>query len=55
MRMLHLYIGQDLFLESIRLFLKRYSYQTATATDFWSCIEEITQLPISKRLRFLFS
>ena len=47
MRMLHLFIGQNLFLDSIRLFLQRYSYQTATAIDFWTCVEEITKLPIS--------
>ena len=48
MRMLHLYLGQDDFLRSIRLFLHRYSYQAATAHDFWSCLEEITKLPIGK-------
>ena len=47
MRMLHLFVGHEPFLQSIRLFLRRYSYQTATANDFWSCLEETTQLPIS--------
>lgn len=46
MRMLHLFVGQTDFLESVRLFLRRYSYRTATAIDFWMCIEETTQLPI---------
>lgn len=50
MRMLHLFIGHEPFLQSIRLFLRRYSYQTATAHDFWSCLEEISQHPISKHL-----
>ncbi|UJR30364.1 hypothetical protein I4U23_017899 [Adineta vaga] len=48
MRMLHLFIGQDDFLESTRLFLRRYSYRTATAIDFWTCVEEITKLPIKQ-------
>ncbi|CAF5155128.1 unnamed protein product, partial [Rotaria magnacalcarata] len=26
----------------------RYSYRTATAIDFWACVEEITNLPIKK-------
>ena len=50
MRMLHLFIGQTYFLDSIRLFLHRYSYRTATAIDFWTCIEEITNLPISIKI-----
>ncbi|CAF1349851.1 unnamed protein product [Adineta steineri] len=48
MRMLHLFIGQNDFLDSIRLFLQRYSYRTATAIDFWTCVEETTKLPIKK-------
>ncbi|CAF2473233.1 unnamed protein product [Rotaria sp. Silwood2] len=48
MRMLHLFVGQNDFLDSIRLYLQRYSYRTATAIDFWTCIEEITKLPIKK-------
>ncbi|CAF0911187.1 unnamed protein product [Rotaria sp. Silwood1] len=48
MRMLHLFVGQDYFLDSIRLYLQRYSYRTATAIDFWTCVEEITKLPIKK-------
>jgi aminopeptidase N len=52
MRMLHLFTGHDLFLDAIRLFLKRYSYKTATAIDFWTCVEEITELPISIKSYF---
>ncbi|CAF3368451.1 unnamed protein product [Rotaria socialis] len=48
MRMLHLFVGQNHFLDSTRLFLNRYSYRTATAIDFWACVEEITNLPIKK-------
>jgi aminopeptidase N len=54
MRMLHLFIGQNSFLDSIRLFLQRYSYQTATAIDFWTCVEETTELPISKNKDLFF-
>ncbi len=54
MRMLHLFTGHELFLDAIRLFLKRYSYKTATAIDFWMCVEEITNLPISINLIFLY-
>ena len=46
MRMLHLFVGHEEFLRSIRLFLHRYSYRAATANEFWACIEETTQLPI---------
>lgn len=48
MRMLHLFLGHEQFLRAIRLFLHRYAYRTATADDFWSCLQEITQLPICK-------
>lgn len=54
MRMLHLFVGQNNFLDSIRLFLNRYAYRTATAIDFWACVEEITSLPISKNNKFTF-
>ena len=50
MRMLHLFVGQNHFLDSIRLFLHRYSYRTATASDFWTCVEEITKLPMSIKI-----
>lgn len=49
MRMLHLFVGQDRFLQAVQLFLRRFAYQTATAIDFWTCVEEITNLPISKK------
>jgi aminopeptidase N len=47
MRMLHVFVGHEQFLRSIRLFLQRYAYRSATADEFWSCLEEITHLPIS--------
>jgi len=50
MRMLHLYVGHNDFLDSIRIFLRRYSYRTATAIDFWTCVEETTKLPISRKI-----
>ena len=49
MRMLHLFVGHDLFLDAVRLFLRRFAYQSATAIQFWECVEEATNLPISKQ------
>lgn len=49
MRMLHLFVGQDLFLQAVQLFLRRFAYKTATAIEFWTCVEEITNLPIRKK------
>lgn len=53
MRMLHLFVGQERFLDGVRLFLQRFAYKTATAIQFWECIEEVTGLPISKQKNFL--
>lgn len=56
MRMLHLYLGHEQFLQAVQLFLTRYAYKTATAMDFWMCVQEITQMPISnsKKTMILF-
>ncbi|CAF0915087.1 unnamed protein product [Didymodactylos carnosus] len=48
MRMIHLFIGDKAFLTATRYYLKKFQYSTATANDFWLCIEEITHLPIRK-------
>ncbi|CAF0791698.1 unnamed protein product [Didymodactylos carnosus] len=46
MRMIHLFIGEEAFLTATRYYLRKFQYSTATANDFWLCIEEITHLPI---------
>lgn len=46
-RMLYEYIGEDLFKQSIRVYLKRYQYKNTTTEDLWSCFNETTHQDIS--------
>lgn len=45
-RMLEHYLGEELFQEGLRIYLKRYAYKNAKTMDLWKALEEVSQKPV---------
>lgn len=48
--MLFIDLGPDKFLKGIKLYLRRYAYDTTTSEDLWASLEEATAEPIRERM-----
>jgi len=46
LRMLEQYLGEEIFRDGIRLYLKKHSYANTVTTDLWDALEEISGLPV---------
>jgi puromycin-sensitive aminopeptidase len=46
LRMLELYLGEEVFRDGIRLYLKKHSYANAVTTDLWDALEENSGQPV---------
>ncbi len=48
LRMIEAYVGNDVFMNSLRNYLKKFSYSNASGSDLWNSIEEESKKGISK-------
>lgn len=48
LRMIEQFLGEDVFCQGIRLYMKRYQYQNAKASDLWAVLEEASGQPVSE-------
>lgn len=48
LRMIEQFLGEDVFRQGIRLYIKRYQYQNAKAADLWAVLEEASGQPVSE-------
>jgi puromycin-sensitive aminopeptidase len=46
LRMLEQYLGEEVFRDGIRLYLKKHSYANAVTTDLWDALEENSGQPV---------
>ncbi|WEW59530.1 Aminopeptidase 2 mitochondrial [Emydomyces testavorans] len=46
LRMISMYMGEQKFLEGIRLYLKRHAYGNTTTTDLWAALSQVSGKPI---------
>jgi puromycin-sensitive aminopeptidase len=46
LRMLELYLGEEVYRGGIRLYLKRHSYANTVTTDLWDALEEVSAQPV---------
>ena len=46
LRMLEQYLGETVFRDGIRLYLKKHSYANAVTSDLWDALEENSGLPV---------
>src|ERR1700677_2691374 len=46
LRMLDQYLGEEIFRDGIRLYLKKHSYANAVTTDLWDALEENSGQPV---------
>jgi puromycin-sensitive aminopeptidase len=46
LRMLQLYLGEDVYREGIRRYLKKHSYANTVTTDLWDALEEASGQPV---------
>lgn len=47
LRMLSIHIGEDKFLEGIRIYLRKHAYGNTDTTDLWDCMSAATGRPIA--------
>jgi len=47
-RMISKYLGEDVFLEGIRLYLKRHAYGNTTTNDLWTALSEASGKDVNK-------
>ncbi len=47
LRMIEQFLGEAVFRDGIRRYMKQYQYQNATAADLWSILEEVSGQPVS--------
>jgi len=45
-RMIHEYLGPEIFRKGIQLYLKRHAYGNATTEDLWQALEEVSGQPV---------
>jgi puromycin-sensitive aminopeptidase len=50
LRMLQQYLGEDVFRDGIRLYLKKHSYANAVTTDLWDALEEHSGQPVREMM-----
>lgn len=48
LRMLEMYLGENLFRDGLRRYIKNYTYKNASAKDLWEKLETSSNLPITK-------
>lgn len=46
LRMISMYMGEEKFLEGIRLYLKKHAYGNTTTSDLWAALSEVSGKPI---------
>jgi puromycin-sensitive aminopeptidase len=46
LRMLELYLGEDVYRDGIRKYLKKHSYANTVTTDLWDALEEVSGQPV---------
>jgi puromycin-sensitive aminopeptidase len=46
LRMLELYLGEEVYRDGIRLYLKKHSYANTVTTDLWDALEEVSIQPV---------
>jgi puromycin-sensitive aminopeptidase len=46
LRMLELYLGEDVYRDGIRHYLKKHSYANTVTTDLWDALEEVSAQPV---------
>ncbi|EER22934.1 aminopeptidase, putative [Coccidioides posadasii C735 delta SOWgp] len=46
LRMISMYMGEEKFLEGIRLYLKKHAYGNTTTTDLWAALSKVSGKPI---------
>lgn len=47
LRMLSTYLGEDVFLEGVRHYVKRHAYKNTDTGDLWTALSEISGKPVS--------
>ena len=52
-RMLHNYIGDDLFRKGMEIYLKRHAYANAFTEDLWEALEEASSKPVGSDVGWL--
>jgi puromycin-sensitive aminopeptidase len=51
LRMLHEYLGAEIFQKGLRHYLKKHSYSNAETEDLWNALEEKSGKPVTKVMR----
>ncbi|GAX26976.1 aminopeptidase 2 [Fistulifera solaris] len=46
-RMISSYIGMEVFMKGMRLYLQRHAYGNAVTADLWRAMEEVSDVPVS--------
>lgn len=46
-RMISSYVGMDVFMQGMRLYLERHAYGNAVTADLWRAIEEVSGIPVN--------
>ena len=50
LRMLQLYLGEDVFRDAIRHYLKDHAYANTVTTDLWNALEEVSGEPVARMM-----
>jgi puromycin-sensitive aminopeptidase len=50
LRMLELYLGEEVFRDGVRLYLKKHSYANTVTTDLWDALEENSGQPVREMM-----
>ncbi|MEM0139920.1 MAG: M1 family metallopeptidase [Ferroplasma sp.] len=48
LRMIHAFVGDEVFRDGLRLYLKNYSYKNASGADLWEYISRVSDMPVRK-------
>ncbi|OGK09852.1 hypothetical protein A2767_01500 [Candidatus Roizmanbacteria bacterium RIFCSPHIGHO2_01_FULL_35_10] len=48
LRMLDLYLGEEVFMNGLRKYIKKYQYKNAEAQDLWNSLENTAEKPVVK-------
>ena len=54
LRMIEQFLGETVFREGIRLYMKRFQYRNAAASDLWAALEEASGRPLAKIAKHWF-
>ncbi len=55
LRMLEQFLGEETFRNGIRIYMKRYQYKNATASDLWAVLESVSGQPLANIAKDWFS